>query len=126
MDETLSSLMTDANVFDDHKDMLHVAIFIEGDDDKGAFTMLLTMHVESGGNKKRYLDQVTGEIDSDQDNMDILRLLDLKLKTGLLNCNFSFSGNIFMCAGAHNVTSERKVFSVHPLTKNTQDNLESI
>ena len=117
VDKTLSSLMTDANFFDDYKDMSHVTIVIGGDHGKGTFTILLTMCVEPGVNKKRYLDEVIGEIDSDQDNMDILRPLALKLRTSLLNYDVCFSGNIFMCVGAHNITSERKVFSLHPLIK---------
>ena len=110
IDETLSLLMTDANVFDNCKDTSHVEIVIRGDYGKGAFAMLLTKYVESGGNKKRHLDEVVGEIDSDQDNMGILRPLALKLRTGLLNCNTSFSGIILLCVCAHNVTSERKGF----------------
>ena len=66
VDEVLSSLMSDANVFDNYKDMSRVEIFIGGDHVKGAFIVLLTMRIESGGNKKRYLDEVIEEIDSDQ------------------------------------------------------------
>ena len=82
--------MTDANDFDNCKDTPCVAIIIGEDHGKGDFAMLLTMCAESDSNKKRCLDEVIGDIDSDKDNMDILRPLALKFRTGLLNCNIFF------------------------------------
>ena len=42
--------------------------------------------------------------------MEILRPLALKLRTRLLNANISFSGNIIICVGVHNISSERRFF----------------
>ena len=62
--------------------------------------MLLTIRAESGGNKKNHLDEFIGEIDSDQDNVYILKPLALKLRTSLLNCNVCFLVR-FLCVQVH-------------------------
>ena len=87
--------------------------------------MLLTMHIESVGNIKRHLDEVTGEIDFDQGNIEILKPLALKLRTGLLNCDFLFLVTFF-CVQVHTMLLKKGIFSVHPLIKITQECLESM
>ena len=111
-DVILSKLLIDSQWFADYNNIAYMRIVIGGDHGKGAFTMLMTMHIElANADKAYYLDEVVGKIDSSEDKLDILRPLANKLKDGFLRCNVSqVTGNIPVTIGLHKETNERKVF----------------
>ena len=65
-------LCTDNNHFANHQDMVLATTFVGGDHRKGAFAMLLTMCIEMTDRRKRHVDEVIGEIDCNNDNVESL------------------------------------------------------
>ena len=54
--------------------------------------------------RKRHMDEVIVEIECDNDKIEALRPLALKLRVILLNRNMSFYGNMLLYIGAHKNT----------------------
>ena len=82
--------------------MKYVCVAVRGHV-KGAFTMLLTAHIELFSSSEAiYFDEVVGEIDSSKDDIEALRPLAFILRNGFLNCNIcSPTGNMHMSIGMH-------------------------
>ena len=112
MDKVWSILLTDDKYFSSYDNVRHLTIATGGDHGKGSFTVFLTMHIEMRDVTKRHMDEVIGKIENNQDNVENLRPLGLKLRRIFLNYNVSFCGNILVCVGIHGTTLKRKAFLV--------------
>ena len=78
VDEVLNKFFTKDCDFPDYKDVKYMCIAVGGDHGKGAFTMLVTMHIELHSSRNPVcLDEVVGEMDSSKDGIEVLRPLAL-------------------------------------------------
>ena len=90
--------------------MVFSIIVAGGNHRKGAFSILLRMRIEMIDGSKRHVDEVISEIECDDENIEVLWPLALKLRGGLLNCNATFFGSMLLCVGTCKNAWERRIF----------------